>query len=71
MKQFDVQTMYPIVEPGTDSTAPGAWSLSAYVSIDYGGGSIVFAGDRDPEAVGFAHVEAHPWAAPNTFRCDE
>jgi hypothetical protein len=40
----DVQTMYLIVEPATDPTTPGALSLSVYVSSDYGGGSIVFAG---------------------------
>jgi hypothetical protein len=45
MKQSDVQTMYLIVEPTTDPTTPGALSLSVYVSSDYGGGSIVFAGD--------------------------
>jgi hypothetical protein len=48
MKQSDVQTMYLIVEPGTDPTTPGALSLSVYVSSDYGGGSIVFAGDGTP-----------------------
>jgi hypothetical protein len=49
MKQSDVQTTYLIVEPGTDPTAPGALSLSLYVSGDYGGGSIVFAGDGTPK----------------------
>jgi hypothetical protein len=49
MKQSDVQTMYLIVEPGTDPTTPGALSLSVYVSTDYGGGSIVFAGDGTPK----------------------
>jgi hypothetical protein len=49
MKQSDVQTMYLIVEPGTDPTTPGALSLSVYVSSDYGGGSIVFAGDGTPK----------------------
>jgi hypothetical protein len=45
MKQSDVQTTYLIVEPATDATTLGALSLSVYVSSDYGGGSIVFAGD--------------------------
>jgi hypothetical protein len=45
MKSSDVKTTYLIVEPATDPTAPGALSLSLYVSTDYGGGSIVFAGD--------------------------
>jgi hypothetical protein len=41
--------MYLIVVPGTDSTTPGALSLSAYVSSDYGGGSVVFADDETPK----------------------
>jgi hypothetical protein len=45
IKQSDVKTMYQIVEPATDPTTPGALSLSVYASSDYGGGSIVFAGD--------------------------
>ncbi len=45
MKQSDVKTTYLIVEPATDPTTPGALSLSVYVSSDYGGGYIVFAGD--------------------------
>jgi hypothetical protein len=49
MKQSDVQTMYLIVEPGTDPTTPVALSLSVYVSSDYGAGSIVFAGDGTPK----------------------
>ncbi len=45
MKPPDVKTMYLIIEPATDPTTPGALSLSLYVSSDYGGGYIVFAGD--------------------------
>jgi hypothetical protein len=45
MKRADVKTTYLIVEPATDPTAPGTVSLSLYVSTDYGGGDIVFAGD--------------------------
>ncbi len=45
MKASDVKTMYLIIEPATDPTTPGALSLSLYVSSDYGGGYIVFAGD--------------------------
>ena len=45
MKPSDVKTMYLIVEPATDPTAPGALSLSLHVSGDYGGGSITFSGD--------------------------
>lgn len=45
MKPSDVKTTYLIVEPATDPTTPGALSLSLYVSSDYGGGYIVFAGD--------------------------
>jgi Domain of unknown function (DUF1707) len=45
MKPSDVKSTYLIIEPATDPTAPGTLSLSLYVSSDYGGGSIVFAGD--------------------------
>ena len=45
MKPSDVKTTYLIIEPATDPTTPGALSLSLYVSSDYGGGYIVFAGD--------------------------
>ncbi len=45
MKPSDVKTEYLNIEPATDPTAPGALSLSLYVSSDYGGGYIVFAGD--------------------------
>ena len=45
MKRADVKTMYLIVEPATDPTTPDALSLSLYISGDYGGGYIVFAGD--------------------------
>jgi len=45
MKPSDVKTTYLIVEPATDPTTPGSLSLSVYVSSDYGGGYIVFAGD--------------------------
>ncbi len=45
MKPSDVKTEYLIIEPATDPTTPGALSLSLYVSSDYGGGYIVFAGN--------------------------
>ncbi len=45
MKQSDVKNTYLVVEPATDPTTPGSLSLSVYVSSDYGGGFIVFAGD--------------------------
>jgi hypothetical protein len=45
IKPSDVKTMYLIVEPATDPTKPGTLTLSLYVSGDYGGGSIAFAGD--------------------------
>lgn len=44
IKQSDVKSMYLIIEPATDPTLPGTLSLSVYVSSDYGGGSITFAG---------------------------
>jgi len=45
MRQSDVKTTYLVIEPATDPTTPGALSLSFYLSSDYGGGFIVFAGD--------------------------
>ncbi|OBF06545.1 hypothetical protein A5730_14615 [Mycobacterium sp. ACS4054] len=45
MKPSDIKTEYLNIEPATDPTTPGALSLSLYVSSDYGGGYIVFAGD--------------------------
>ncbi|OBF50550.1 hypothetical protein A5787_00530 [Mycobacterium sp. 852002-50816_SCH5313054-b] len=45
MKSSDVKATYLVIEPATDPTTPGALSLSVYVSTDYGGGDIVFAGD--------------------------
>jgi Domain of unknown function (DUF1707) len=45
MNRSDVKTRYLVIEPATDPTTPGALSLSVYVSSDYGGGFIVFAGD--------------------------
>ncbi|MEE6178346.1 DUF1707 SHOCT-like domain-containing protein [Mycobacterium sp. 050134] len=45
MKPSDVKTTYLVIEPATHPTAPDTLSLSVYVSSDYGGGFIVFAGD--------------------------
>lgn len=45
MKPSDVKNMYLIIEPGKDPLQPDALTLSVYVSSDYGGGSINFAGD--------------------------
>lgn len=45
MRRSDVKTTYLVIEPATDPTTPGALSLSVYVSSDYGGGYILFAGD--------------------------
>ncbi|OSC40301.1 DUF1707 SHOCT-like domain-containing protein [Mycobacterium decipiens] len=53
MKQSDVKTMYLIVEPAKDPTAPGALTLSLHVSSDYGGGHIVFAGDGTIKQVSY------------------
>jgi hypothetical protein len=45
IKPSDVTSTYLIVEPSADPTTPGAVSLSAYASADYGGGYIQFAPD--------------------------
>jgi Domain of unknown function (DUF1707) len=51
MKKSALKTTYVVIEPATDPTLPGALSLSVYVSSDYGGGSIVFAGNGAIEQV--------------------
>jgi Domain of unknown function (DUF1707) len=45
IKPTDVKNTYLIIEPAKDPTTPGALTLSVYVSSDYGGGNIEFAGD--------------------------
>lgn len=53
LKQSDVKSMYLIVEPAKDPTTPAALSLSLYVSSDYGGGYLVFAGDGNIKHVSY------------------
>ncbi len=53
VKQSDVKSTYLIVEPASDPTTPGALSLSVYVSSDYGGGYIAFAGDGTIKRVNY------------------
>lgn len=53
MRPSDVKTTYLIIEPATDPTTPGALTLSVYVSSDYGGGYIAFAGDGTIKRVNF------------------
>lgn len=53
IKQPDVKATYLIVEPSRDPTTPGAVSLSAYVSSDYGSGYIQFAGDGTVNRVNY------------------
>ena len=45
IKPSDVKNMYLIIEPAKDPLKPDALTLAVYVSSDYGGGSINFAGD--------------------------
>ncbi|MCV7383123.1 DUF1707 domain-containing protein [Mycolicibacter longobardus] len=45
IKPADVKNTYLVISPAKDPTAPGAVSLSAYVSTEYGSGYITFAGD--------------------------
>jgi hypothetical protein len=49
INRSDVTGTYLIVEPPDDPTTPGAVSLSAYVSADYGSGYIKFGGDGTVE----------------------
>ncbi|BBX40983.1 DUF1707 domain-containing protein [Mycobacterium simiae] len=53
IKTSDVKSTYLIVEPAKDPTAPGALTLSVYVSSDYGSGSIDFAGDGTTKRVSY------------------
>lgn len=53
IKPADVKSTYLIVEPAQDLSTPGALSLSVYVSSDYGGGYIKFAGDGTIKQVNY------------------
>jgi hypothetical protein len=53
IKSSDVKTTYLIIEPAKDPTAPGTLTLSVYISSDYGGGSIDFAGDGTAKRVNY------------------
>jgi len=53
IKQSDVKSTYLIVEAAGDPTTPGVLSLSVYVSSDYGGGYIAFAGDGTIKRVNY------------------
>ncbi|GFG71502.1 DUF1707 SHOCT-like domain-containing protein [Mycolicibacter senuensis] len=53
IKDGDVKSTYLIVEPARDPTTPGALSLSAYVSSDYGSGYIAFAGDGSVKRINY------------------
>nr|WP_041319271.1 DUF1707 domain-containing protein [Mycolicibacter sinensis] len=53
IKDGDVKSTYLIVEPARDPTTPGALSLSVYVSSDYGGGYINFAGDGSVKRINY------------------
>jgi hypothetical protein len=51
IKPSDVTSTYLIVQPSNNQSTPGAVSLSAYVSADYGSGYIQFAADGTIERV--------------------
>ncbi|WP_125079756.1 DUF1707 SHOCT-like domain-containing protein [Mycobacterium sp. P7213] len=53
IKPDDVKSTYLIVDPARDPTTPGALSLSVYVSSDYGGGYIAFAGDGTVKRINY------------------
>ncbi|ORW09531.1 hypothetical protein AWC16_17035 [Mycolicibacter longobardus] len=53
IKPTEVKNTYLIIGPAKDPTAPGAVSLSAYVSSDYGSGYIAFAGDGTIKRVNY------------------
>lgn len=53
IKQKDVKSLYLILEPAQDPTAPGSLSLSIYVSSDYGSGYIQLGGDGTVKRVNY------------------
>lgn len=53
IKASDVKSTYLIIEGSEDPTAPDSLALSAYVSSDYGGGYIVFAGDGTVKRINY------------------
>ncbi|MEB3033976.1 DUF1707 SHOCT-like domain-containing protein [[Mycobacterium] nativiensis] len=53
IKPADVKSTYLIIEGAEDPTAPGTLSLSVYVSSDYGGGYIAFAGDGTVKRINY------------------
>ena len=53
IKPSEVKSTYLIVDPAKDPTAPGALSLTIYVSSDYGSGFIAFAGDGTVKRVNY------------------
>lgn len=53
IKPAEVKSTYLIVDPARDPTAPGALSLSVYVSGEYGSGYIAFAGDGTVKRINY------------------
>lgn len=53
IKAADVRSTYLIIEASSDQTAPGTLALSAYVSSDFGGGFIAFAGDGTVKRISY------------------
>lgn len=53
IKPSEVKNTYLIVDPANDPSAPGALSLSVYVSSDYGSGYIAFAGDGSVKRINY------------------
>lgn len=53
MKPADVRSTYLVVEPERDPTTPGAITVQAYISSDYGSGYIQFAGDGTIERINY------------------
>lgn len=53
IKANEVKSSYLIVDPGNDPTAPGALTISIYVSSDFGGGNITLGPDGSVKRINY------------------
>lgn len=53
IKANEVTSSYLIIDPGNDPTAPGALTISIYVSSDFGGGNITLGPDGSVKRINY------------------
>ena len=53
IKADEVKSSYLIIDPGSDPTAPGALTISIYVSSDFGGGNITLGPDGSVKRINY------------------